>query len=365
MNHSPPQTLGQLARLVDGEIIGDPDTPITGFNSIDLAGPGELTFVTDARNAAKLSECRAAACIVPRQFPDLTMPQLVVADPDLSAAVLHSHLAAVPFRATGIHDSAVIGRDCAIADRVSIGPLVRIGDRVRIEARVTLHPGVIIEDDVTIGRDSILHANAVVCRGCILGRRVILYHGAVIGSEGFGFATDRRTGRHISKPQVGIVHLEDDVQVGANSCVDRAAFGVTRVRAGARIDNLVMIGHNVEVGENAILVAQSGVAGSSHLGRNVVLGAKVGIADHVHIGDGVMIAAMSGVHNDQPAGARIGGIPAVDVRNWAKSSAALNRLPDLIREFRRLKREVEELRQQLSGQPDQGAEDHGDRENDS
>lgn len=206
-----------------------------------------------------------------------------------------------------------------------------------------LHPGVVIGDDVEIGDDCILHANAVVAYGCSLGRRVILHHGAVIGSDGFGFTTDKTTGCHVTKPQVGTVRLDDDVQIGANSCVDRAAFGTTHIKAGARIDNQVMIGHNVEVGENSILVAQAGIAGSTTLGRNVVLGARAGISGHLHLDDGVMVAAMGGVHNNQPKGAIVGGIPAIDVKIWGRAAAAYRRLPEMIKDIRRLKREVDGL----------------------
>jgi UDP-3-O-[3-hydroxymyristoyl] glucosamine N-acyltransferase len=202
---------------------------------------------------------------------------------------------------------------------------------------------VVIGDEVEIGEDCVLHANAVVAHGCSLGKRVVLHHGAVIGSAGFGFATDRNSGRHVSKPQVGTVRLGNDVQIGANSCVDRAAFGTTRVKAGARLDDQVMIGHNVEVGENAILVAQTGVAGSTVLGRNVVLGAKAGISGHLHIEDGVMVAAMGGVHNNQPKGAVIGGAPAIDVKTWGRAAAVFKRLPEMLKEIRKLRRQVDSL----------------------
>ncbi len=346
-------TLAELAALVDGRVVGDEQNRvrITGLNSIELAGPGELTFLTDRRQVDLLADSRASGCIVPREIDDLPVPQIVVDDPGLAEAIIHNHLLAVPFAAGGIHETAVIGIDCAISSQVTIGPLVSIGDRVRIGERVVLHAGVIIEDDVVIGDDCILHAGAMVAHGCILGRQVVLFHGAVIGSDGFGFATDRSTGTHVSKPQVGIVRLDDGVQVGANSCIDRAAFGTTHIRAGARLDNQVMIGHNVEVGENAIIVAQAGIAGSSKLGRNVILAAKAGVADHISLGDGVVVAAMGGVHNDQPAGAVLGGIPAFDVKSWARASAVFGRLPEMLREMRRLRKEINTLKAELQREP--------------
>ena len=342
-------TLQELAALVAGKVVGDEHKTIhiTGLNSIDLAGPGELTFLLDVHQADLLTNCSASACLVPREIDGLAMAQIVVGDPGLAEAVIHNHILATPFIARGIHDSAVVGQDCEISDQVTIGPLVCIGDRVRIGDRVVLHPGVIIEDDVEIGDDCVLHAGAMIAHDCTLGNRVVLFHGVVIGSDGFGFATDRSTGVHITKPQVGTVRLDDDVQVGANSCIDRAAFGTTHIRAGVRLDNQVMIGHNVEIGENSIIVAQAGIAGSSKLGRNVILASKAGVADHVTLGDGVRVAAMGGVHNDQPAGVVLGGAPAIDVKIWARASAVFHRLPEMVREIRRLRKEINTIKSEL------------------
>jgi UDP-3-O-[3-hydroxymyristoyl] glucosamine N-acyltransferase len=193
----------------------------------------------------------------------------------------------------------------------------------------------------------VLHANSVVAYGCTLGNRVTLHHGAIIGSDGFGFATDPKTGIHVSKPQVGTVRLDDDVQIGANSCVDRAAFGITHVKSGVRIDNQVMVGHNCVIGENSILVGQSGIAGSSTLGRNVVLAARAAVGGHIHLDDGVMVAALSGVHNDQKKGAVVGGVPAVDIKKWGRAAAAFTRLPDMVREVKRLRKELDRLISEL------------------
>ncbi len=336
-------TIQELAGLVAGDVVGDGNLKISGFNSLEQAGEDELTFIVSPKHNARVTESRAGGCLVSREIEDLSMPQIVVNDPDLAAATIHNYLLKTEFVATGIHERAVIAEGCEIGESVSIGPLVCVGKRVRIGERVTLSPGVIIGDDVEIGDDCILHANVVVAHGCRLGRRVILHHGAVIGSDGFGFATDQKTGCHVTKPQVGTVRLDDDVQIGATSCVDRAAFGTTHIKAGARIDNQVMIGHNVVVGENSILVAQAGVAGSTTLGRNVVMGARAGISGHLNIDDGVMVAAMGGVHNNQPKGAVIGGVPAIDVKTWGRATAAYRRLPQMIKEIRRLRREVDKL----------------------
>jgi len=335
-------TLQQLADLVGGSVVGDPHLPIRGLNGIEHAGPGQITFVLDARQLPLPAQCQAAACIVPRDAGPQAIPTIVTPQPSVAAAQIHTYLLATPFTAQGIHPSAIIGNDCTVPAAVSIGPLVSLGDGVVLGERVTIHPGAVIGSGTVIGDDSIIHARVVVAERCTIGKRVILHHGAVIGSDGFGFATDGR-GQHYKKPQVGTVRIDDDVEIGANTCVDRAAFGVTWIKSGARIDNLVMVVHNVVIGENSILVAQTGIAGSTTLGRNVVLGAKAGVAGHLHLGDQVMAAAMSGIHNNQPAGAKIGGAPAFEVRSWGRATAAFSRLPEMVKELRRLRKEVDRL----------------------
>ncbi len=336
-------TLQELAGLVNGTVTGDGGLVISGFNSLELAQSGELSFIISATMTDQLSQTKAVACIVPDGVEDVSIPVIQVENPDLAAAKIHNYLLDHKFSARGIHPSAVIGKDAQLGKQITIDPLVHIGDNVRIGERVTLHSGVMIGDDVEIGDDCELHANAVVAYGCVLGKNVVLHHGAIIGSDGFGFASDPATGEHVSKPQVGNVQLDDDVQVGANSCIDRAAFGTTHVKKGVRIDNLVMVGHNCVLGENSILVGQVGVAGSTTLGRNVVLGARAGLAGHIHLDDGVMVAGMAGVHNNQKKGAVIGGIPAFDIKKWSRASAAYTRLPDMVRQLRKLRKQVDEL----------------------
>ena len=340
-------TLQELAELVNGKVSGDDQLVISALNSLDLAVEGELTFIVTARMADRLSTTRASACIVPTGLENVDLPLIQVANPDLAAARIHNYLLAGDFTASGVHPSAVIGNDCRISEQVTICPQVSIGNRVRIADQVILHPGVVIGDDVKIGRGCVLHANVVVTNGCIVGKDVTLHHGVIIGSDGFGFASDPESGNHVSKPQVGNVRIEDGVQIGANSCVDRAAFGTTLVKSGARIDNLVMVGHNCVIGENAVLVGQVGIAGSTTLGRNVVLGARAGVAGHLFLDDGVKVAAMGGVHNNQPKGAVVGGVPAFDIKKWGRATAAYSRLPDMVREMRKLRREVDRLTELL------------------
>lgn len=332
----------QLAELVGGRVEGDGEVIIHGLNGLELARPGEITFILEQKQLPLPESCRASACIVPSGSKGIGIPAILSDQPAVAAAQIHQALLANPFQATGVHPSAVVGTGCTIPEEVSIGPLVCLGNDVVLGERVTIHPGAVIGAGVTIGDDTTIHANVTVAHGCSIGKRVILYHGAVIGSDGFGFATDR-LGMHHKKPQVGTVRIDDDVEVGANSCVDRAAFGVTWIKSGVRIDNLVMVGHNVVIGENSVLVAQVGIAGSTSLGRNVVLGAKAGVAGHLHLDDQVMAAAMSGIHNNQPKGAIIGGAPAFEIKGWGRAAAAFSRLPETIKEVRRLRKEVERL----------------------
>lgn len=337
--------LDQVAALVEGQLSGAGELTISGFSSLEGAGPDDLTFLVQSKDSGQLRASKAAAALVPLNFDEeINRPIIRVKDPNLAGAIIHNHLLARPFRATGIHPRACLGADCGIAAAVSIGPLAVIGNRVTIGEEVTIEPGVVIGDDVTIGDQCLIKANVTVAAGCRIGRRVTLHSGVVIGSDGYGYATDGR-GNHVKRPQVGIVRIDDDVEIGANSCVDRGAFGETWIKSGVKIDNLVQIAHNVVIGENSLIVAQVGLAGSTILGRNVVMGGQSSAKGHVHIGDRVMVAARGGVHNNQPAGAVIGGAPAIAIRQWGKASAVFNRLPELQSEIRQLRKTVAGLQQ--------------------
>lgn len=329
----------ELADLVEGDIDGNESLQITGVTDLDHAGPGDISFAVSVKNIEKLARSKASAVIVPREISEVHGPVIRVDDPYLAVALIHNRFIDTPFCAAGIHPTAVIGNDCNIDHEVSIGPLVSIGDRVDIGKKVVVHPGVVIGHDAQIADGCQIMANVTIGSACKLGKRVILHPGVVIGSDGFGYATNK-LGQHIKRPQVGNVFIEDDVEIGANSCVDRATFGTTRVKQGSKIDNLVQVGHNVTIGESSIIVAQAGIAGSSSLGRNVVLGGQVGISGHIQIGDQVMVGSKSGVHNSIPEKTIVSGYPAVAHKLWLRTSAIIAKLPDLARDVRILKKDV-------------------------
>jgi UDP-3-O-[3-hydroxymyristoyl] glucosamine N-acyltransferase len=343
-----PVLLRQLAELVQGELVGNGEVEIVELNSLDSAGTGAISFLAQAKDEASLLTCGASAVIVPLAVQSASVPIIRVRDPYLAAALIHTQLLASPFQATGVHPRAHVGAGTVLPGQISVGPLAVIGEGVRLGERVRIESGVVIGDDVLIGDDVTIHANVSIMSGCRIGSRVTIHPGAVIGSDGYGYATDSR-GFHVKRPQVGIVRIDDDVEIGANSCIDRATFGVTWIQSGSKIDNLVQVAHNVVVGENCLLVSQVGISGSTTLGRNVVLGGQVGLSGHIHLEDGVMVAAQGGVHNNQPPGSVIGGSPAVPIKKHGRIVAALGRLPDMVSELRRMRKEIAALQ---AGQPE-------------
>ncbi len=346
-------TLENLARMVEGEVAGNSDLEITGFGSLDSAGPGDISFVVTVEYLDQAGLSRASAFLVKNDIDMVDKDVIRVKDAYLASAIIQNYFLEQPFGAAGIHDSAIIGDDCSISDQISIGPLAVIGDRVKLGQRVEIGAGAVIGDDVVIGNDCRIRPKVIIEPGCELGERVILHAGCVIGADGYGYATDNR-GFHVKRPQLGTVRIGDDVEIGANSCVDRATFGVTWIKSGTKIDNLVQIAHNVVVGENSLLVAQVGLSGSTTLGRNVVLGGQAGTVGHISIGDGTMVAGKSAVHGDQPAGSRLAGVPAIEGRHWFKCVTAFSRLPELVKDVRKLKRELSRLAEQEDSKTEEG-----------
>jgi UDP-3-O-[3-hydroxymyristoyl] glucosamine N-acyltransferase len=312
---------------------GSPDAEITGLNGIEQAGPNQLTFVANPKYAAAARRTRAAAVIVANDFPAISAATLRVEDPYLSFAqaltLFHKPLRYAP----GVHPTAVVHATAKIGAGAHIGPYVVIDEHVEIGAHAVLLAHVVIYRGVKIGKDFFAHSHAVVRENCRIGHRVLLHNGVVIGSDGFGFAKTREGHWH-KIPQPAPVVIEDDVEVQANSCIDRASVGETRVGRGTKIDNLVQVGHGSQVGEDALLCSQVGLAGSTEIGNRVILTGQVGVVGHCKIGEAAIVTPQSGVANDVPARALVSGAPAVDHKLWLKYSALLPRLPDMARALR-------------------------------
>ena len=317
------------ARLQDG----DSDTEITGLNGIEQAGSKEITFVANPKYAAAARLTKAAAVIVSESFPVIPAATLRVKDPYLSFASALELFHDPPRYAPEVHGSAVVHPTAKIGSKAHIGPYVVIDENVEIGANAVLLAHVVIYRGVAIGDNFFAHAHAVVRENCRIGNNVLLQNGVVIGADGFGFAKTHEGHWH-KIPQPAPVIIEDDVEVQANSCIDRASVGETRIRRGVKIDNLVQVGHGSQVGEDALLCSQVGLAGSTEIGRRVILTGQVGVVGHCKIGEAAIVTPQSGVANDVPAGALVSGAPAVDHKLWLKYSALLPRLPEMARALR-------------------------------
>lgn len=323
-----------LAGMVNGQVEGDGGVAIKGFAPLDSAGEGDISFLAKAKDEQLLTASNGAAFIVPLEVEKCgDKPVIRVKDPYLAVAVIHSYLIEKPFNNKGIHPRAYVGKECLLGKKIAIAPLAVLGDRVTLGERVTIESGAVIGDDVRIGDDSLIKANVTIACECTIGNRVTIHSGTVVGSDGYGYAANER-GEHLKRPQVGTVRIGDDVEIGANCAIDRAAYGTTWIKSGVKIDNLVQVAHNVIIGENSLIVAQVGLAGSSTLGRNVVMGGQSATSGHVILEDQVMIAARGAVHNNQPKGAVLGGAPGIPVRQWAKSCAVFAKLPELQKSVR-------------------------------
>ena len=334
-------TLEELARALGATLEGDPRRVVTGVAPLESAGPDEVSFLTHARYADAARASRAGAFVAGAGAADLPAPVLRVPAPQHALVDLLNLYHPPPAVVPGVHPTAVIAGDAHVDPTAAVGAHAVVEAGAWVGPRVRIAPLVYVGPGVEIGEDCALGAQVALLAGVRLGRRVLIHPGAVLGADGFGFTFDGAQHRKI--PQTGGVLVEDDVEIGANTTIDRATFGHTIVRRGTKIDNLVQIGHNVEVGEHAILVAQVGVSGSSRLGRGVVLAGQVGVADHVTIGDGTLVGAQGGVPSDLEAGGKYLGTPVRPLLEAKRIMAAETRLPELLRRVRALERALEAL----------------------
>jgi UDP-3-O-[3-hydroxymyristoyl] glucosamine N-acyltransferase len=331
--------LAELAQRLGAECHGKPDSVITGVAGIEEAGPGHVTFVANPKYAGLAKRTNAGAVLVAPDFPEIEASTLRITNPYLAFAKAIEIFHPAPSYAAGIHPTAVIDPTAQIGEGASIGAYVVVGEHCIIGEHATILPHVVIYPNASIGDHFFAHAHAVVREGCLVGDHVILQNGVVVGSDGYGFAKDN-AGKWHKIVQSGPAVIEDHVEIQANSCIDRASVGETRIGRGAKIDNLVQVGHGSSVGENTLLCAQVGLAGSTHIGDDAILAGQVGVAGHCHIGDRVIVTAQSGVGGNIEAGKIISGSPAYDNRAWLRVCAIMPRLPELLKQFER-KRKTE------------------------
>ena len=339
------KTLAEIAQIVGGTAVGDSSTKIKGIASIADAQEGHITFLSNKKYRSQLFKTRASALIASEIIEEVKLPCLIVSDPYLAYAKIAQLFFPNPFEPKGISKEAIISPGARIGKDVTISPFVYVGENVVIGDRTILHPGVYIGDDSKIGAEAFFYPQVTIHRGSIIGNRVILHSGVVIGGDGFGYA--REKGHYVKIPQVGIVQIDDDVEIGSNSTIDRAALGKTWIKRGVKIDNLVMVAHNVVIGEDTVVVAQSGIAGSSELGNNVILAAQAGVAGHLKIGENAIVGARGGVSRDISPKTMVSGTPAIPHRDWLKAVTLFSRFPEFYEEHKTMKKKIEALENQL------------------
>jgi len=337
--------LSELAQILSGEVEGE-DLEITGVNTLAEAVPGQISFLSNTRYAKLLSSTQASAVILDRKQPHPGIPVIRTDDPYAATMITVKIFYPRPDPViTGVHKSAVISDSAQIGKDIGIAAGVVIGDKVKIGHRVAIGANAVIEDNCEIGDDTRIHAGVVIRHGCKVGKRVIIHPGAVIGAEGFGFAPVE--GRFEKIPQVGIVIIDDDADIGANTCIDRAFLGATRIGKGVKLDNLIQIGHNVEVGDHTVIAGQTGISGSTKVGRGVMMGGQVGIVGHIEIHDGAKIGAQSGVTKDVPPGVTVFGYPARPIMETKRIEASLKKLPELVQKLNKLESSVNRAKEDL------------------
>jgi len=335
-------TLNRIAEHVGGRVHGDDSKIIRGVAPFETAAADQITFADGAKFVKRLRETGAGAVIVPNQIEIDGMTLLQVNNPKVAftSVIQLFYPASIPYR--GISNRAVIGEGFTSGENTAIAPLVFIGNDVRVGDRTVIHPGVVLGDEVRIGSDVVIHPNVSILDRCRIGDRVTIHAGTVVGSDGYGFAPEG--GKHVKIPHLGIVQIDDDVEIGAVNTIDRATFGKTWIQKGVKTDNLIQIAHNVTVGENSLIVAQVGIAGSTTIGRHVILAAKAGIAGHLSLGDNCIIGPMTGIGKSvEPGQILSAGLPGIPHRQWLRMQRVLPELPELKKRLAALEKEVARL----------------------
>ena len=334
-------TLGELAARFNATVKGDPALLIDGVTTLQAGGMGKLAFLSNAKYRKQLGETSAAAVIVSPADIAEGLNLLVSEDPYKTFALISQLFNPPSHPRKGIDPRAYIGEGVVLGEDITIMAGAYVEDGADIGARAVIYPGVYLGRDVCVGEDTVIYPNVTVREGCKIGARVLLQPNCVIGSDGFGFAPG--ADGHVKIPQVGIVRISDDVEIGSLTAVDRAAMGETVVGEGTKIDNLVQLAHNVKIGRHCFLVSQSGVAGSAQIGYFVIIAAQGGVGGHLEVGNGARIAAKAGVTHSLEAGREVAGFPAIEHREWLKSVMAFSRTPDLRRSVKAMDRRIKEL----------------------
>jgi len=340
-------TVAQIARALTGDVVGDSEKKINGIAPFEAATPNEITYAAEAKFLKRIDATRAGAVIVPAKFSRAGKNLIQVDNPEAAfAKVVHFfHPTSQP--EPGISPKAIIGNGFVSGDDCHIGPFVVIQDEVRLGNRVVLHPQVTIGKRVVIGDDVELFPNVTVSDGCRLGNRVTIQPGTVIGSDGFGYAVE--DGRYHKIKHIGIVQIDDDVEIGALNTIDRAKFGKTWIQRGVKTDNLIQIAHNVTVGEDSVIVAQAGIAGSTTIGHHVIIAGQAGIAGHITLGDHVTIVGQAGIGQSVPDGEVLSGSPGIPHRLWLRVQGLIPRLPEWKKKLTQLEQRLQNLEEKQDG----------------
>lgn len=341
------KTLKELADYVGGEVVGDENIKIKGVMTIDEAVEGYITFVSNKKYIKKLGSTGASAILVAPGMEAEGKNLLVTKNPYLAfAKVVDLMMNPEKVYPCTVDDSARVSDSAELASNVTVYPFVFIGENAKVADNVVLYPGVYVGDDCQIGKDTIIHPNTVLHKGTIIGERVVIHSNSVIGCSGYGYAPDGKTFYKI--PQIGITVIEDDVDIGANTTINRAVLGETRIRRGTKIDSEVMIAHNVEIGEDVLVTSQVGIAGSVQIGNNVILAGGAGVAGHIKVGDNVKVGGWTGVTKDLPSGGTFLGTPAIEIERMRKCYMIIQRLPEMRETVKDLQRKIKQLESKLS-----------------
>lgn len=339
------KTIKELAEYLGGIVLGDETCRVNGLAPLEDAGADKVSFLANPKYASKVAETGAGAVLMAPGSENYGRNVIEVANPYLAFAKLLTLFYVQPHTPRGVMPGASIGNGVSLGEGLSIYPGATVGDNVSVGDRCVIHSGAVIYAGVTLGSDTTIHANAVIRERCRIGNRCVVQPGAVVGSDGFGYAPDGSS--YYPIPQVGIVVLEDDVEIGANTCIDRAALEVTLIRRGTKLDNLVQVAHNCQIGEDCMIVSQVGISGSTKIGNHVTLAGQVGVVGHLSIGDNVIVGAQSGVTGSLPANSGFTGTPALPHKNWLKSMAVVANLPDLKKTVTTLEKRIAGLEAKL------------------